>query len=144
MRAPPPAAPSQPFNAAGGRSVSMRHDTARSEPTPLHVGIAGLSGGVPVTVQATSTNDHQQWLGFARFHADAHGAIDLPTAAPAGSTTYTKPEAMGLFRSMSATGAPAGPLSDPVTSMRVALTVRDGGRTLATRTVTRVFTAPGV
>jgi dienelactone hydrolase len=129
--------------ASAAATIAVDHPSALAD-TPLHVRIAGLGGGERVTVQATSTNDHQQWLGFATFQADARGAIDMATAGPSGSLTYTKPEAMGLFRSMGATGAPAGPLSDPVTSMRIALTVRDGSRTLATRTVTRVFTAPGV
>jgi dienelactone hydrolase len=57
--------------------------------------------------------------------------------------TYRQPEAMGLFRSMTSTGG-TDSLNPPMSDMRIALTVRDGDRTLAGRTVTRVFATSGV
>ena len=125
-----------------GVTIAVDHATALAD-TPLHVQVAGLSGGQRVTVQASATGTgKREWLGFATFHADAHGVIDLDTAAPGGGS-YRQPEPMGLFRSMTTTGGTDG-LNQPMSSMKVTLSVRDGERTLASRAVTRVLTASGV
>ena len=110
------------------------------------VRVAGLSAGQRVTVEASTTDEARRtWLGFAAFHADGRGAIDLATADPTGVGTYRQPEAMGLFWSMTPTDGKPDPLVFPFSGMRITLRVRDdGGRSLATREVTRLFAAAGV
>ena len=136
-------APSAGSTAApSGVKIAVDHPTALAD-TPLDVRITGLTADQRVTVQASAaTTNKRQWLGFAMFHADAGGAIDLATAMPGGGG-YRQPEAMGLFRSMLSTGG-TDALSAPAPNLRVTLSVRDGSRTLASQTVTRVYTAAGV
>src|ERR1700716_2878695 len=55
-------------------TIAVDHPTALAD-TPLHVQIAGLGGGQRVTVQASAaTRTQGQWLGYATFRSDAHGA----------------------------------------------------------------------
>jgi dienelactone hydrolase len=124
-------------------TIAVDHPTALAD-VPLHVTIGGLSGGQRVTVEAGATDaGRRRWASSASFQADAHGALDLATAAPSGGL-YHAPEAMGLIRSMVAIDGGSDGLAPPLPALHITLTVRDGGTTLASRTVTRVFTANGV
>lgn len=123
--------------------IGVDHPLAMAD-VPLHVRITGLGSGQRVTVSADlHDSSDREMLGFATFHADARGVVDLATAHPSGGS-YRQPDAMGLFWSMVATdGSP--PLFRPKPVQDISVTVRDGGgRTLAERVVRRVFLAPGV
>jgi dienelactone hydrolase len=123
-------------------SIMVDHPVAPAD-VPLDVRITGLSGGQRVTVSAdTHDSADRELLGFASFRADGRGVIDLASAAPSAGS-YALPEAMGLFRSMVAPDSNP-PLFQPPPTLDVSLTVRDGDRTLASRTVERVFIAAAV
>lgn len=124
-------------------TIAVDHPTALAD-VPLHIAIGGLRGGQRVTVEASATDgNRRQWLSSTTFRADARGAVDLAAAAPAVGA-YRQPEAMGVIRSMAAVDGGTQAMAPTLPALRIALTVRDGGTTLASRTVTRVFTANGV
>lgn len=124
-------------------TIGVDHQTAMAD-VPLHITVGGLSDGQRVTVEAHARDGNgRQWVGSASFRADAHGALDLATATPIAGL-YRQPEAMGLIRSMTAIDGRQDALAPPLPALRVTLTVGDGGKTLASRTVTRVYTANGV
>src|SRR2546430_12800867 len=117
-------------------TIAVDHPSALAD-VPLRATIGGLSGGQRVTVEARATDANgRKWMGSAGFRADAHGALDLATATPIGGI-YRQPEAMGLIRSMIAIDGRTDALAPPLPALRITLAVRDGGTTLARRTVTR-------
>ena len=111
----------------------------------VSVRLAGLPPGRAVTLHAAMT-DHfgRRWRSAATFVADAGGAVDVATHAPAGGS-YAGADPMGLFWSMAADepGSPPLPLRtlDP---LRVRLTAETGGRAVAEACLERRLLAPGV
>ncbi|MEU7151734.1 acyl-CoA thioesterase/bile acid-CoA:amino acid N-acyltransferase family protein [Streptomyces sp. NPDC045456] len=114
---------------------------------PVHIRISGLAAGTETTV-TTHATDHRgmAWSGRAVFAADADGTVDLSRDRPR-TGTYRGADGMGLLWSMKpAEGDPDATWFIPRTaaSYRVRLTVASGGRTLAERDLTRIWTATGV
>ena len=69
--------------------------------TPLRITVSGLTPQQQVRVSATSrTSTDRALISYAVFRADDAGGIDLSTAKPREGT-YSKPDPMGLFWSMS-------------------------------------------
>jgi dienelactone hydrolase len=128
---------------AANAVIEVDHPVAPAD-VPVHVRITGLGGGQRVTVSADLHDSADRaMLGFATFHADARGVVDLATAKPSGGS-YRQPESMGLFWSMVATDSNP-PLFRPHPVQDISISVSDGaGRTLATRAVQRVYRAAGV
>jgi dienelactone hydrolase len=128
---------------AANAVIEVDHPVAPAD-VLLHVRITGLGAGQRVTVSADARDSSdRELLGFATFHADARGVVDLATAKPSGGS-YRQPEAMGLFWSMVATDSEP-PLFRPHPTQDISVIVRDGGgRTLATRVIERVYLAAGV
>jgi dienelactone hydrolase len=128
---------------ASNAAIEVDHPVAPAD-VPVHVRVTGLGGGQRVTVSADLHDSaDRELLGFATFHADARGVVDLAAAKPSGGS-YRQPEAMGLFWSMVATDSDP-PRFRPHPTQDISIIVRDGGgRTLATRVVERVYLAAGV
>jgi hypothetical protein len=69
--------------------------------TPLRITVSGLTAKQQVRVSATSrASTDRALISHAVFRADDEGGIDLSTAKPLEGT-YSNPDPMGLFWSMS-------------------------------------------
>lgn len=115
----------------------------------ITVKVTGLVSGQRVAVTARATDgDGRAWRAAAVFTADPAGVVNLATTAPR-SGSYRGVDGMGLFWSMTTRAGESGdeyftpvpPQDRP--GFPVRLTVTSGGTTLASRTVTRDWMAPG-
>jgi dienelactone hydrolase len=115
---------------------------------PVRIAVSGLTPGQTVRVSATSrTVTDRALISYAVFRADDTGSIDLSTAKPADGT-YSRPDPMGLFWSMSPQPVPVeiwnhlnlAPFHppDPWTVLLEVAPER-GGAALATLRVTRLY-----
>ena len=115
---------------------------------PVHLAVSGLQAGETVTVSARSTDqDGNAWQSSADFRADTQGRVSLDTAKPL-SGSYQGADGMGLFWSMDPKTGPSAdqtvfrPVAGP--SFDVTVTVTAAGQQLATRTLTRSWSAPDI
>ncbi len=73
---------------------------------PLHVLVSGLASRQLVRITATSrTTTDRGLIAYGVFRADESGSIDLSSAKPIEGT-YSKPDSMGLFWSMTPQAVP--------------------------------------
>ena len=139
--------------------------TARADPTlhanhpiglvdvPVWITVSGLTPGQLFRISATSrTSTDRALISYAVFRADNAGGIDLSTAKPLEGT-YSKPDPMGLFWSMSPQPVPVEiwnhlklPPFHPPEPWTVHLEVapNNGGAALATLTLIRLYAAPNL
>lgn len=114
---------------------------------PVSLRLDGFPRSATVTVRASALDDLQhRWDSWAEFVIDENGALNLALAAPAAGS-YAVADAMGLFWSM--TLDPAITERTPFVKTSAAptivnLTVELDGKPVATTSLTRRFTAPGV
>ncbi|MGC0344319.1 dienelactone hydrolase [Streptomyces sp. SLBN-8D4] len=117
---------------------------------PVHIRVTHLAPQGRIVVHSSATAyDGQAWKAKATFAADEDGVVDLTTSRPE-SGTYHNVDGMGLLSSMRppsgdpnlASFAPLYP--DLAPSFNVRITVTAHGRSLADRTLTRVWAKPGV
>jgi dienelactone hydrolase len=117
---------------------------------PAHLTITGLAPDDTVTVTAQARDAHSlPWQAHADFRADAHGTVDLDSAAPLPGSSYQGADGMGLFWSMNTPSVPADqaefdPPQNAGHSFAVTVAVTAHGRALASRTLTRESRLPGV
>lgn len=108
---------------------------------PVRIRVDGLAPSESVSLQLRSTDGYGVvWLASATFAADAHGIVD-PARSPALAGDYQGVQAMGLMWSMRAQAPdPAGAYfwRGP---RRFSLSVVARGKTLATTTFIRRFSA---
>jgi dienelactone hydrolase len=108
---------------------------------PFRVTVSGLPPDAPVTISAsTRDGELREWASTATFPAGDDGTVDVPTAAPL-SGTYSGVDPAGLLWSM----LPVGRRPDTffvrrkAAPLRVRVTVKAGGRELASCDVERTF-----
>jgi dienelactone hydrolase len=139
--------------------------TARADPTlhadhpigmvdvPVRITVSDLTPGQLFRISATSrTSNDRALISYAVFRADNAGGIDLSTAKPLEGT-YSKPDPMGLFWSMSPQPVPVEiwnllklPPFYPPEPWTVHLEVapEKGGIALATLKLVRLYAAPNL
>jgi len=120
---------------------------------PLRITASGLAPQQLFRISATSrTSTDRALISYAVFRADDAGGIDLSTAKPLEGT-YSKPDSMGLFWSMSPQAVPVEiwnhldlPPFHPPDSWTVLVEVapNQGGAALASLRVVRLYAAPGL
>lgn len=113
---------------------------------PLSIRLTDLDPGSTVNVTAQFQDDvGQQWTSHAIFVADTLGTVDFATAQPL-SGTYSKPDPMGLFWSMSPISH--GPedvipyintVTQSLNPLQISLLAKIGDEILAETAVTRHF-----
>lgn len=116
---------------------------------PVALRITGLPPQQEVSLAATVTSAAGTYRSFAAFLSDVRGAVDVASQAPL-SGTYSDPDAMGLFWSMTlAPGTtPASPSPTRVFAVSppwaIAFTASVGGTMVASATIERQFVDPAV
>ena len=120
---------------------------------PLHVSVSGLASKQLVRITTTSrTPTDRALIAYGVFRADESGSIDLSSAKPIEGT-YSKPDSMGLFWSMTPQAVPVEvwphlelPPRHPPQPWNVLLEVapEEGGEVLATVKLVRLFAGEGV
>jgi dienelactone hydrolase len=75
------------------------------EGDPIHIVVTGLKAGQTVTLRASRRvpgypSGEQAFRGSATFVADANGVVDLRSSRPLEGSSYDRPDAAGLFWSM--------------------------------------------
>lgn len=120
---------------------------------PLRITASGLAPQQLLRISATSrASTDRALISYAVFLADDAGRIDFSTAKPLEGT-YSKPDPMGLFWSMSPQAVPVAiwkhldlPAFHPPDSwtVLVELAPNQGGAALASLRLTRLYAAPGL
>lgn len=116
----------------------------------VHLKVSGLRSHETVRIGSQTIDaEGKQWHAEATFDADDHGVVDLDRASPSDGS-YQGVDGMGLFWSMNPADGDADqqsyhpPTKDEKPISDIELTVREDGRTLATRTLTRQWLGAGV
>jgi dienelactone hydrolase len=139
-----------PDGASGPARFELSADTVLLD-EPVGIALSGLAPGASVTVRVTGLESARGWRAAATFEADRRGRVDLTRAAPIGGD-YAGVHAMGLFWSADPDSGAAPPpyaaLRSPAASLPSPqpweLTAEVDGQVLATDTLWRRATAPGV
>ncbi len=136
--------------ASGGTTrAATPHVTVTPNPAladqPVAIRVSGLAPGQIARVEAQLVDAVDgAWAGWATFRADAHGTVDVATAAPVAGT-YRGVQPMGLLWSLP---TQLGNLDPARTALRstetLTLTVTAQGHLLARAASAREVVAPGV
>jgi acetyl esterase/lipase len=116
--------------------VTDREVTQVFLPELVHVRLTGVPPESQVTLRASMPG----YASYASFRADAAGSVDVASQAPLEGS-YEGADADGLFWSMVATEAAVARPSDEID---VTLRAEVGGEVVASATLARFATAPGV
>ncbi len=112
---------------------------------PVTIRLSGLAPGQTTRVDAHLVDAlDDAWAGWATFRADAHGTVDVATAAPLAGT-YRGVQPMGLLWSMPTQLGAVDPASSALqTTETLTLTVTVRGQRVARVATKREVVAPGV
>jgi dienelactone hydrolase len=114
------------------------------EDQPIDIRVEGLrpKQGVYVTLSSRDAKG-VAFTARASFGADRHGALDLATAAPLRGSSYSGAWRMGLLTAMTAPNAPPHTVYwwNDTQPLRFRVGVASAGRTIATATFSRRFSA---
>jgi dienelactone hydrolase len=139
------------LSACGGSSSGHIGLSVRPTDAPVDRVVAIRVSGAPansrVTLVATAQDAFgHPWRSQATFVADRRGEVDV-TRDPSLAGTYKGRDAMGLFWSMHEVGSQI-PVNEQYMRLpnvlQVRISVLVGGRTTASRTLSRVLRPPGV
>ncbi|MBI5033948.1 MAG: acyl-CoA thioesterase/BAAT N-terminal domain-containing protein [Chloroflexi bacterium] len=140
--AQPPASLWQGFTYGGAYKIEIDQPRTPVD-RPIAIRVTGLQPKQPITLRARMKL-RTTFESFATFVADEQGVVDVSRATPLYGT-YTQPDAMGLFWSMSAIAKSDGDAArQPTDPLSVSLIAEANGTSLVTAQIQRTWASDQV